>query len=254
MPRPRRVTGEQSAVKSAVRVLELLEFFDRIERAAPVSEIARELGWPQSSTSMLVGSLIDRGYLTSTPDRKIQPTARVPMLGRWVDVWITDGRISQLMRDLGQETGETILLGIPSDIHAVYIDAIPATKPMRLQLPRGTLRPIADSGMGVLLLSGMADDEVARRVARVNAALPPEAPPLKLEEVMAEVRDVREKGFAMSTNRVVSGAGIVCVLLPRAVREQPVGLGIGGLSSGIEENAAEFVALLRAKIAAYLGS
>lgn len=254
MPRPRKPRADQGSVKSAVRVLELLEFFDRIERAAPISEIARELGWPQSSTSMLVGSLIDRGYLTSTPDRKIQPTARVPMLGRWVDVWITDGRINQLMRDLGQETGETILLGIPSDIHSVYIDVIAATKPMRLQLPRGTLRPIADSGMGLLLLSGMADEEVARRVARAAAAQPPGAPPLHLDAVMAEVRRIRKDGFSLSTDRVVSGAGIVCMLLPRAVSDQPMGLGIGGLSSGIEEHADEFVALLRTKIASYLGA
>jgi len=253
MPRPRKATGDQAGVKSAVRVLELLEFLDRIERPAAVSEIARELDWPQSSTSMLVGSLVDRGYLAAAPDRRIQPTARVSMLGRWVDARITDGRIGQLMRDLGRETGETILLGIPSGIHSIYIDTIPATNPMRLQLSRGTRRPLAGSGMGLLLLSGMSDDEVARRLARADAARPAGAAPLDIGEVTREVRRIREQGYALSTDHVVQGAGIVCVLLPDGMSEQPVGIGIGGLSSGIAENAAAFVALMREKIATYLG-
>jgi len=252
MPRPRKSSGERSGVKSAVRVLELLEFFDRIERPATLSEIARELGYPQSSASMLVGSLIDRGYLSVSADRRIQPTARVPMLGRWVDVWITDGRIDQLMRHLSRETGETILLGILSDIYAVYIDTIAATKPMRLHIPRGTLRPIAASGMGLMLLSALDDDELAARVARARSTQTEGARPAKLSSIMAEVREIRKNGYSLSTDRVVTGAGIICILLPRAVRDQPVAIGIGGLSSGIVENSRDFLALLRSSVAFYL--
>ena len=49
-------------VKSAVRDVEVLEFFDSVQREASLSETGRALGCPLSSTSMLPQSLVERGY------------------------------------------------------------------------------------------------------------------------------------------------------------------------------------------------
>lgn len=56
-----------SVVKSAGRVLQILEFFDDVKREANVVEICRALGYPQSSTSVLLRSLVQLGYLAYTP-------------------------------------------------------------------------------------------------------------------------------------------------------------------------------------------
>lgn len=253
MPRPRRAF-DTGGVKSATRVLALFELFDRLERPASVTEIARALAIPQSSTSMLVNSLIDLGYLTALPDRRVQPTPRVSMLGRWVDGRITDGRVTRLMRELGEETGETILLGIASDIHVVYIAVIPATRAMRLHIPAGTRRPIAASGMGLMLLSAMDEDEIARRIARVNRVAEPEAPHVDMAAALAEIGAIRTKGHALSASRIVPGAGIVCMLLPTADRSQPMAIGIGGQAFEVVEKEAAFAALLRGKIARHFGA
>ena len=68
-------------VKSAVRVLEILEYFDCVQRAASVNEIAATLGYPLSSTSMLLQSLVDRGYLAQGEKRVYRLTPRVKLLG-----------------------------------------------------------------------------------------------------------------------------------------------------------------------------
>ena len=49
-------------VKSAVRDIEVPEFFDSVQREASLSETGRALGCPLSSTSMLPQSLVERGY------------------------------------------------------------------------------------------------------------------------------------------------------------------------------------------------
>ena len=253
MPRQRR-SFDTGGVKSATRVLALFELFDRLERPASVTEIAREMGIPQSSTSMLVNGLIDLGYLTALPDRRVQPTPRVSMLGRWIDGRVTDGRITRLMRELGEETGETILLGIASDIHVVYIAVIPATRAMRLHIPAGTRRPIAGSGMGLMLLSALDDAEIARRIQRVNLAREPETAPVDIDAVMAEVRAIRAGGHAVSASRIVPGAGIVCTLLPTTDQSQPMAVGIGGQAFEVVEKEKAFAALLRAKIERHFGA
>ena len=47
-------TSHNMNVKSAIPVFEVLEFFDEIQRGASLGEIARRLGYPVSSTSMLL--------------------------------------------------------------------------------------------------------------------------------------------------------------------------------------------------------
>ena len=74
-------------VKSAIRVFEVLEFFDEVQRDASLSDIARRLGYPVSSTSMLLQSMVDAGYLVQGEKRVYRPTPRVTLLGSWVSPW-----------------------------------------------------------------------------------------------------------------------------------------------------------------------
>src|SRR3546814_13327494 len=82
----RSASSEPSVVKSAGRVLRILEYFDSVQREACVSEISRTLKWPQSSTSDLLKSMVSLGYLHNDRFRRpYRPTRRVCLLGNWVD-------------------------------------------------------------------------------------------------------------------------------------------------------------------------
>ena len=73
VPEKRRVAGGRpdltsgGVVKSAGRVLQILEFFDDVRREASVIEICTTLGYPQSSTSALLHSLVVMGFLSYNP-------------------------------------------------------------------------------------------------------------------------------------------------------------------------------------------
>ena len=69
-------TSHNMNVKSAIPVFEVLEFFDEIQRDASLGEIARRLGYPVSSTSMLLQSRVDAGYLVQGEKRVYRPTPR----------------------------------------------------------------------------------------------------------------------------------------------------------------------------------
>src|SRR5690606_38656604 len=82
----RAAVGDASVVKSAGRALQILEYFDAVQREASVSEISRALHCPQSSTSVLLRSLVHLGYLQNDRYRRTYyPTRRVSLLGNWVD-------------------------------------------------------------------------------------------------------------------------------------------------------------------------
>ncbi len=58
------------------------------------------------------------------------------------------GPVLSMMDELGAATGEAIILAIPSGITVRYVHVVPATKPMRLHVGPGDVRPMALSGIG----------------------------------------------------------------------------------------------------------
>jgi predicted transcriptional regulator len=61
---------DRPTVKSARRVLEILEFFAQGRREATVMEVADALAYPQSSTTALLSSLATLGYLRQDVARR----------------------------------------------------------------------------------------------------------------------------------------------------------------------------------------
>ena len=241
-------------VKSAVRVLKVLEYFDGVRRPAGVTEVARELKFPASSTSGLLQSLVDLGYLVQDARRMYRPTPRVTLLGSWIDPQVApDGPVISMMNELGAATGEAIILGIPSGITVRYIHVVPATKPMRLHVGPGDVRPIAFSGIGRLFLSQMSDEEVRKIVFRHNASQPDDLSRLSYSAVRRDIEGIRAAGYSVSLDRISKGAGLVCLALPPRPEAGPMVVAVAGLSSTIRSNSEAIASRIADAIRRHLG-
>jgi DNA-binding IclR family transcriptional regulator len=161
-----------SAVKSAKRAFEILEAFSRHRRPLALKELLDELDYPASSGSALMKSLVALGYLDYDGERRTYfPTMRIAALGSWVPgVLFGDGQLLGALEDLHRETGETVILAVQSDLHAQYVHVIPSPEPLQLRVPPGTRRPLAQSGLGLVLLSAKRDPEIERLRRRINAS------------------------------------------------------------------------------------
>ncbi|MEP7205645.1 MAG: helix-turn-helix domain-containing protein [Casimicrobiaceae bacterium] len=247
-------SAASTKVKSAVRVLEVFEYFDQVQREASVSEIARALGYPASSTSVLLHSLAEIGYVEQDARRMYRPTPRVTLLGAWIDRQLApEGPVLQLMGELGEATGETIILAVQSGQVVRYIHVVPATKSMRLHLGPGTIRPLATSGLGRLFMAMMPDEDVRHAVFRHNASQADDQSRLSLATVRRDIQAIQSAGYAVSVDRVSPGAGVVAVALPRLDGRPPMGIGIGGLSKTIRANAEAFATMIKAGIRRHIG-
>lgn len=84
MPIRRRLASRKrgNTVKTELRALDLLEWFDRVGRECKVGEIAATLGYPQSSASRLLFELSDAGYLSYDRwKRTYRPSVRTALIG-----------------------------------------------------------------------------------------------------------------------------------------------------------------------------
>src|SRR5581483_3153356 len=163
---------QASKVKSASRAIEILELFKIARQPRAMSEIAEALGYPQSSTTVLLKTLIALGYLNfDRRDRMYFPTPKVTALGDWIpQALFGSGRVLEAMRDVHAATGETVSIGTANDVYLQYLQIIQSVHPLRFHVDEGTLRPITQSCVGWMLMSTMADSKIDNIVRRANIA------------------------------------------------------------------------------------
>lgn len=236
-----------SVVKSAKRVLEIFEFFAARQAPATVMEVARSLGYPQSSTSALMESLHSLGYLNyDRYSRQFNPTLRIAFMGSWVqDNMYDDGNLLRLMERLQKRTGLTVILGLQNDIHVQYIHSVQSVSPLRLFVRAGTLRPLARAAIGKMLLSLKPDQEIRALLIRINAAEESLKSRIRLATLIGEIQRCREDGYYMSEGTVTEGAGVIAMLLPEMPGHPRMALGIGGPILRLREKKQAIIEVLR---------
>ncbi|KHK88979.1 IclR family transcriptional regulator [Novosphingobium malaysiense] len=204
-----------STVKSAQRTLEVLELMERSRRPLGVSQIARLLGYPHSSTSVLVNCLKDLGYLNFDPEtREFAPSIRVALVGgylRFGDFHASD--VLNLLSSIQKATASTTILSSRNGVYAQYVYVLPAPGRGIEGLRAGSLRPLTRSAPGLVLMADCSLAEIGKIVRRINTladATEHEVP----AETFERVRDARKAGYAWVYGRLVKDIGSVAVSLP----------------------------------------
>ncbi|SOY67714.1 putative transcriptional regulator, IclR [Cupriavidus taiwanensis] len=221
---------DSGTVKSANRVFDLLELFERVRRPLRVGEIGERLGIPQSSVSMLLRTMVARGYLEFDAQlRTYCPSVRVAFLCGWTTRKPGAGAsVHDAMRRLSSETGETVLLGRQSGNMLQYLSVIESSHALRLSVSSGTIRPMHRTAIGIMLMSRMEDEQIGRLLRRYNAEAAPGESLARPGEVLREVEVARRQGYYESASLASPGAGVIATLVATPIRGQWLGIGTGG--------------------------
>src|SRR5690606_11345545 len=181
------------SVKSAERVLAVLELFAFRQAPLTLSQIAQALGYPMSSVTMLPKTLCTRGYLHFQPDSKTYvPTLSVAMLGNWVmGESFQDGAVIALMDQIQKDTGETVILGARNGLHAHYLHTVQSQRLMRFYIKPGLLRPLSESAVGRALLMQCSDDELRAYAKQVSKTRSLEKHPVDPDFLISEMQRSR---------------------------------------------------------------
>lgn len=245
-------------IKSAGRVFEILEFFREARHPLSVRDIAERYGYPLSSTSVLVKSIAELGYLSyDSRSRAYSMTIRVAMLGDWIyESSFGGAEIIALMDALSVLTGETVILAVQNDIFSQYVRVCQSRMPIQFYISPGTRRPLCMSGTGWALLSTQNDAAIKRLVQRTDSKLDKTGlfEPITIDSVMEQVKQVREQGYVYSRGTNTPGAGVIAAPLPGAVNGANLVIGIGGPIDRLDENEESIAHHLDAAIKAYPGS
>ncbi|WP_148212020.1 IclR family transcriptional regulator [Thermobaculum terrenum] len=202
-------------VKSAARVLDLLELLAEHEEGLTLTQICRALRIPKSSAHALIRTLLGRGYLAQgfqAGTYRLGP--RTFEVGsaymRSVDL-IREGQ--EIIRQISRRCGETTHLATLDGQDVIYVAKEEGNNLIRMVSAVGKRFPAHGTAVGKMLLSGLSRDELLRRYPRSrplpklteNTITDPEA-------FYRELEETRARGYALDHEE--STAGLCCVAAP----------------------------------------
>ena len=189
-----------SVVKSAARVLEVFEYFANRRAAASVSDVCSALGYPQSSTSVLLKSLMTLGYLSyDTTTRRYVPTHRVATLGGWLEE--SGSRLPVLLQSLHERTRASTFGAQLNGFHVQCIESHDSNAPVG-RADDQARQSVWTSAAGLALLAQSNDGQILRLLRRANSQEESTDAGVVIDdrEILARVAMVRRDGIAVTDN------------------------------------------------------
>lgn len=131
-----------AAVKSASRVLDLLERFGEAERPLSFLELSRDLEIPKSSLFHLLADLTARGYVEHLPDisrYRLGPKLEVLVQRAGRKQSLAD-LVTPVLRRLNERLNETNAYYVLKDDNVVVVATESGRQPLTYQMRAGTRR------------------------------------------------------------------------------------------------------------------
>ena len=218
------------AVKSAQRVLAILELLTAREGPLTFTEIAGALGYPRSSLHSLLATLAQSGWVELDPgNRRYTLGIRAWQAGnaylRAVDL---ADRARPHMERVRDGLGETVQLAVLDGRHNVYVAKVDGRQLLSLASAVGRRLAAHATGVGKVLL---ADLPAAERRALLSG------PPLEhftvhtltdLARLEEQFSLIRERGYGVDDEEYT--LGVRCVAVP--VRDH-TGRAVAGMSVSV---------------------
>jgi IclR family transcriptional regulator, acetate operon repressor len=197
-----------------------------------VSELARELELPVSTTHRLLTAMVPLGFVGFDPERRQYHLGmRVFELGRRV---ASARRLSDValpaMRRVTKATGETTLLAVLADEEFMYVERAESQRLAQIRGSSGERGPLHVTALGKALMAFLPDEEQDELIGRLRLE---EAGPRAItdpEQLREELTRTREGGYAINDEELEEGICAVAVPVLDGLGPPAASLGIATLA------------------------
>ncbi|HZL07469.1 MAG TPA: IclR family transcriptional regulator [Coriobacteriia bacterium] len=202
-----RATTSDDASEKTLLVLEAALTHSRF------TEVVEATGLAKATTHRILGTLVDRQFVTVDRDGSYLPGPKILSLAGRALARIDISAIARpFVDDLVEKMHCTIHVGVVNGDEIVYLIRADSDKPYQMPSRVGLAVPMHSTGIGKVVLGGYTDDELERFVARAGLPYRTQRTITTLEGLRAEIGGVRRLGYALDREENVPGLG--CVAAP----------------------------------------
>lgn len=222
-------TSGQKPIKSLGKAIDVIFAFTREKPALTVEEISQALGFPRSTTYRLIATLREKGIVRQRPGTdSYMLGARVLQLGDVVRLSL-DLRHTALpfMQLLLRMSRETVVLVVPTDNQATYLEMLESPEPMRVIPSDGMSYPLHCGSTRRILLAHM-EPEFQEQYLRGRLRRYTPGTLVDKGSLRADLAQIRKRGYATSNQEIYPGARSLAVPVRDATECVIASVGIVG--------------------------
>lgn len=191
-----------------------------------IAALSAELGIARSNIHRLLSTLVELGYVRKELEtRRYAPTLRIWEQGAQVADRSAVRRVARpVLRQLSLEVGSFVVMSVLSGTDVLYLDKLEATKGNPSESRAGLRVPaiFPATGKAVLAFQPNVDALVAEICETV-----PQAAVLRPDAILAELADIRTRGYATSINGWTANASSIAVPVRHGSEAPRIAIGVG---------------------------
>lgn len=198
-------------VKSADRVLDIFELFTGGTDSYNLSEIAKKLNMPPSSTYLILQNMLSRGYLeTDKSGKQFRIGYKLfTIRNRYIQNTSLTGEFYQIADKITEDLNETVSLSVRSGNQLLYIGEKISSQALRFTPNQSDVFPLHATASGKILLADFSDEELLALYPDEKLEQVTNKTITSLKQLQLELNKVRQQGYGYNRGETV--LGVHCV-------------------------------------------
>lgn len=209
----RATLKETDFVSGFAKGLRVIESFGEQDRRLSISDVARKTELDRATVRRSLLTLVELGY-ADYDGKFFTLTSRVLRLGH---SYLSATPLPLLLQPhldlLSDKTGQSSSASVLDDTEIVYIARASQRRVMSINLNPGSRLPAYCSSMGRVLLSALPEDDIRSALSRTELRANTDRTIVDIDQLMAEIRRVREQGYAVINQELELGLCSIAVPL-----------------------------------------
>ncbi len=205
--------GIGMSVKSAKRVLEILEVISHVPSGLTVKEVSDQLEFPQSSTFNLMKTLHQEGYLYQDALKKYRLGAKLIHLGTTAMESLDIHSIGlTYLSSLMNSVQETVFMAVLSGGELVYVAKIDSNRSIKTSAQLGFKKPLYCTGLGKAFLTFLPKEERDSLLEGMTLEPITDKTVTDKDELMKQLEVYQQQGYSIDDEE--NEEGLFCVAAP----------------------------------------
>jgi DNA-binding IclR family transcriptional regulator len=209
-----------------------------LERDAPapvsLADLSRRLGAAKASLSHVLDALVEARFARRADGGFVLGRRLVELGGAYLAGVDQVSEFASLARSLPVASRETVQLSTMVGREVVYLARHDGTQPLRLGTEVGMRFPATCTATGKAMLATLPDSEVRSIFAGYDLPQRTARSLANVDELLADLRQVRQRGYAVDDEEANEGVVCVGVAIPEAPGGELFGVSVTILKSRLD--------------------
>jgi len=190
-------TQKNTGTGTLGKALEVLDVIALSTSPVRFTDILNNLQQPRGTLHRQISNLIEEGLVQVNADGTYSAGLRLLKLA--ARTWSQNSfRLiaEPHVRNLHQITGETVHLGVMSDLEVIYVDKLESVQSVRMHSQVGNASPLYCTGIGKAMLALLPEDECDAKARNIQYKQHTQHTLHTPDLLLEDIADIRHKGVA----------------------------------------------------------